>query len=90
MIMNTHSNGYEKYNDTKCVIGEFKKIDSDTKIYWIDAKKGTVLKVVEKGKDESLNEYEKTYEYSVTYNKTSKEDVQKPDLNELVKVEKID
>ena len=77
--------GYEKYNGTKCIVGEFKtEIEKEvlTTRIWIDAERGTCLKIVNAGIDFSGNQYEIVEEYTATYDIVTDEDVKKPDLTE--------
>ena len=77
MILNLF--GYEEYNTTKCAVAEFAQ-SSLTVMIWVDAQKGTVLKTINKGIDETGNEYEIIEEYKVSYDVVTDEDVKKPDL----------
>jgi len=73
--------GYEKYNDTKCAVGEFKIADLNlTTRIWIDAQKGTCLKILNTGIDSEGKTYEITDEYTATYDVVTDKDVKKPDL----------
>lgn len=79
--------GYEKYNGTKCAVGEFKNDKSGLMVkIWLDAKKGTCLKIVNIGIDSSGKQYETVDEYIATYGVVTDEDVKKPDLTGYTKL----
>lgn len=78
--------GYEKYNDTKCVIGKF--VDSELTVeIWLDAKRGTCLKTVNIGIDSTGENYEIVNEFIATYDIVTDEDVKKPDLTGYTMIE---
>ena len=86
-MQNIHSYGYKKYNDTRCAVSEFEFNDLNlTTEVWIDAAKGTVMKTVNRGINES-GEYEYIEEYTATYNVVTDEDVKKPDLTGYTLIE---
>jgi hypothetical protein len=73
--------GYEKYNNIKCAVAEFKWKDLELKTrIWIDKDRGTCLKTVNTGIDSEGEQYEYINEYIVTYDIVTDEEVKKPDL----------
>ena len=86
---NINSYGYEKINGTKCAVAELKfaEIENVTTTYWIDAQKGTLLKLVNKGIDLDGKEYEYIDEYTATYDIVKDEDVEKPNLEGYTQLE---
>ena len=87
-MLNIHLFGYEKYKGTKCAVGEFEFDNGDliTKL-WIDAKKGTYLKITNTGISPNGEQYEFEDEYEATYNIVKDEDVERPDLTGYEKIE---
>ena len=48
--------------------------------FWIDAKTGTYLKIVNNGRDYNNQQYEYVEEYIATYGIVNADDVKRPDL----------
>ena len=85
---NINSYGYKRYNDTKCAVGEFELDDLNlTTEVWIDTAKGTLMKIINTGIDDTGREYEIVEEYTATYNVVTDEDVKKPDLTGYTLIE---
>lgn len=73
--------GYEKYNNIKCAVGEFKIQEYNTTVtVWLDAKKGTCLKIVNSGYDSMGESFEYIEEYTAIYDVVNDENIKKPDL----------
>lgn len=86
-----HLSGYEKYNGTRCAVGEFYMKDSNlTVTIWLDAKKGTCLKIINSGYDSFGKPFEYIEEYKATYGVVTDEDVKKPDLTGYTLIEYSD
>lgn len=89
-MLNIHLFGYENYNNTRCAIGEFKFDDNWLVKIWIDANKGTYLKVINVLIDDNGSKQENIEEFLVTYDVVKETDVQKPDLKGYTKIENDD
>ncbi len=69
-------------------MGKFYIKDSNlTVTIWLDAKKGTCLKITNSGYDSSREPYEYVEEYVATYGVVTDEDVAKPDLTGYTLIE---
>lgn len=71
-------------------MGEFKFNDNWLVKIWIDANKGTYLKVINVFIDDNGSKQENIEEFSAIYNVVKDTDVQKPDLKEYTKIEDDD
>ena len=63
MIINLF--GFEEYNATKCALAKFVQ-NNLTVMIWVDAQKGTVLKTINQGIDETGIKYEIIEEYKAS------------------------
>lgn len=73
--------GYEKYNNIRCAVGEFKIPEYNIIVtVWLDAKKGTCLKTVNSGYDSFGEPFEYIEEYTAIYDVVNDENIKKPDL----------
>lgn len=73
--------GYEKYNNIRCAVGKFKIQEYNTTVtVWLDAKKGTCLKIVNSGYDSMGESFEYIEEYTAIYDVVNDENIKKPDL----------
>ena len=87
-MQNINLYGYKKYNGTKCAVSEFKFDDLElTTEVWIDIAKGTMMKTINTGIDDTGKEYQIIEEYTATYNIVTDEDVKKPDLTGYTLIE---
>ena len=66
---------------TKCAVAEFDLNDSNlvTQI-WVDCKKGTLLRTINKGLGDNGEEYEIVENYAATYDIVTDKDVEMPDI----------
>lgn len=76
-----HLFGFKKYNGTKCAVAEFDLNDSNlvTQI-WVDCKKVTLLRTINKGLGDNGEEYEIVENYAATYDIVTDKDVEMPDI----------